>query len=89
MLLDEKAKRFLNTINSFLAQSTSEVIAEDKSQAAQMMKFVLDTTENFMLVTSIFSFSHNVNKRLPLQCHYKLGLYGKRLGVYVLCLNLG
>ena len=68
MLLDEKAKRFLNTINSFLDQSTSEVIAEDKSQAAQMMKFVLDTTENFTLVTSIFSSSHNVNKRLPLQC---------------------
>ena len=32
-----------------------------------------------MLVTSIFSFSHNVFKRLLPQCHKKSGLCGKEL----------
>ena len=49
-----------------------------------MMIYVLDTTEKIvekekMLVTSIFSFSHNVFKSLPVQYHLKLGLCGKEL----------
>ena len=35
-----------------------------------------------MLVTSIFSFSHNVFKMIPCKGHLKLGLYGKELIFY-------
>ena len=37
-----------------------------------------------MLVTSIFSFSHNVLERLLLQGGYKSGLCGKELSILVL-----
>ena len=53
-------------------------------KVAQMMIFDFDRTESIrekekMLVTSIFSFSHNVFKRSLLQGCEKLGLCGKEL----------
>ena len=48
------------------------------------MQFAFGWVENIvekekMLVTSIFSFTHNVFKRLLFQGHEKLGLCGKEL----------
>ena len=40
-----------------------------------------------MLVTSIFSFSYNVFKRLPFQGRLKSGLYGKELSSVKILLN--
>ena len=67
------------SFNSLLNDKNSDwsklkVFAENKINVTEKLKFVSGTVENIvgkekMLVTSIFSFSHNVFKRLFIQGH--------------------
>ena len=65
--------------------SKLKTFADDKIYVTEKVKFVLGTIKKTlwekekMLVTSIFSFSHNVFKSLFLQGRYKSGLCVKEL----------
>ena len=68
----------------FLNLSKLKAFADDKVNLAEKLKLVLGGVENIvgkeeMLVTSIFTFSHSVFKRLPFQGRFKSGLCGKEL----------
>ena len=70
--------------NNLLDQSKLKVLADDKISVTKKLKFVLERLENVvekekMLVTSIFSCSHNVFKRLLFQGGQKSGLFRKGL----------
>ena len=62
--------RLMSSVNSLpndkiMALTKSKASADDKCNVAKMMIFVFDSSEKLwekekMLVTSIFSFSHNV-----------------------------
>ena len=60
--------------NKILDRSKSKVFADNKINVTKRLKFILGRAENIvekekMLVTSIFSFSYNVSKRLLFQGH--------------------
>ena len=70
--------------DKFLNLSKLKAFADDKVNLAEKLKLVLGGVENIvgkeeMLVTSIFTFSHNVFKRLPFQGRFKSGSCGKEL----------
>ena len=78
---------FMTRILSFTSLSWSKLkaFADSKINVTKKLKFLLERIENIMwemekmLVTSIFSFSHNVFKRLVIQSHESLRLCGKEL----------
>ena len=62
--------------NKILGWSKLKTFADDKLKVAKIMNFVFDSVEN-IVVTSIFSFSQKVFKRLLSKGCYKSGLCGK------------
>ena len=64
--------------NKFLYLTKLKAFADGKSTVLKIMISHQDRTEN-IVVTSIFSFSHNVFKRFLSWGRPKLGLYGKQL----------
>ena len=75
----------LNSLSNdkILDWSKLTAFAVDKRNLNEKLKLLLGRVENIvgkkMLVTSIFSFLHNVLKRLVNQGNKKAGLYGKEL----------
>ena len=73
--------------NKFLDWTKFKVLAEDVFRVAKMMIIVFDRDENIagkrrkMLITIIFSFSHNVFKRLLSRGSLKVVICGKELRV--------
>ena len=70
--------------NDILDWSKLKAFTNDKINLTENFKFGLGRVENIvekekMLVTRIFSFSHNVFKSPLFQGCYKSGLYGKEL----------
>ena len=81
-----KAYKLLNSLpnETNLAWSILKAFADNKIYETEKLKFVLGRVENItekkkMLVTSIFSFSNNVFKRLFLQGRQKSRLSGEEL----------
>ena len=77
---------FLNNFpnNKFLGWSEMRGLANNKINATEKLKVVLESIDILwemenVLVTSIFSFSYNIFKRLLCQCHKNSGLCGKGL----------
>ena len=78
--------------NIFLDWSKLKAFADDKMKVTKKMKFVskwwkILRKKEKMLVTSIFSFSHNIFKKLHFQGCLKSGLCGKELIVDTKCHN--